>query len=164
MRYQFLLFITLAFSVIAAADDSVSELDAVNAVIDDFHSAAAQGDKARYLGLMTDDSVFLGTDEWERWPKQPEFNDYVDANFKDGAGWTFTPADRAVIFSDSRSIAWFDEVIVSEQYGRFRGTGVLSHEQGLWRIEHYALSFLILNENWEEVSALTRKTQEEKAQ
>jgi hypothetical protein len=164
MRFQFLLYITLTFSVIAAADDTASELDAVNAVIDNFHAAAAQGDKSRYLGLMTDDSVFLGTDEWERWPRQPEFNDYVDANFKDGAGWTFTPAERAVAFSDSSTIAWFDEVVVSEQYGRFRGTGVLSREQGEWHIEHYALSFLILNENWEEVTALTQKTLEEKAQ
>lgn len=48
MRFQFLLYITLMFSVIAAADDTASELDAVNAVIDDFHVAAAQGDKARY--------------------------------------------------------------------------------------------------------------------
>ena len=162
MKFRFLLYIVMAFSVIAVANDTASELDAVNAVIDNFHAAAAQGDKVRYLSLMTDDSVFLGTDEWERWPKQPEFSDYVNAHFKDGAGWTYTPTERAVAFSDSRSIAWFDEVVVSEQYGRFRGTGVLSRELGQWQIEHYALSFLILNENWEEVTALTKKTLEEK--
>ena len=164
MKFQLLLFITITFSLVVAADDTLSELDVVNAVIDDFHLAAAQGDKTRYLGLMTDDSVFLGTDEWERWPLQPEFSDYVNARFKDGSGWTFTAVERTVAFSDSRSIAWFDEIAVSDQYGRFRGTGVLSREQGEWRIEHYALSFLILNENWDEVSALTKKTLEEKAQ
>ena len=164
MRFQFLLYITMTISVIAAADDTASEIDAVNVVIDDFHAAAAQGDKARYLGLMTDDSVFLGTDEWERWPRHPEFSDYVNANFKDGAGWNFTPAERAVAFSDSRSSAWFDGVVFSEQYARLRGTGVLSREKGQWHIEHYALSFLILNENWEEVTALTKKTLEKKAQ
>ena len=115
MRFQFLLYLLIAFSETVAADDTTSELDAVNAVIDDFHLAASQGDKARYLGLMTEDSVFLGTDEWERWPKKPEFSDYVDASFKDGTGWTFTPADRSVAFSDSRNIAWFDEVVVSEK-------------------------------------------------
>jgi hypothetical protein len=162
MKFQLLLCVTMIFSVIATADDTASELDAVNTVIDNFHAAAAQGDKERYLGLMTDDSVYLGTDEWERWPKEPEFSEYVDANFKDGAGWTFTPAERAIAFSDSHTIAWFDEVVVSEQYGRFRGTGVLSREKGKWLIEHYALSFLVLNENWEEVTALTKDTLEMK--
>ena len=55
MKFQLLLFITITFSLVVAADDTLSELDVVNAVIDDFHLAAAQGDKTRYLGLMTDD-------------------------------------------------------------------------------------------------------------
>jgi len=164
MKILRLFLFILMFSVTVAADDTASELEAVNTVIDDFHAAAANGDKARYLGLMTDDAVFLGTDEWERWPKQPEFTDYVYNAFKDGSGWTFTPAERTVAFSDSGNIAWFDEVVVSEQYGRFRGTGVLSLEEGQWQIEHYALSFLVLNENWEEVTALTKKTLQEKEQ
>jgi len=159
-----LFFFTLMFSVTVVADEPVSDLEAVNAVIDGFHMAAAKADKARYLGLMTDDAVFLGTDEWERWPKQPEFTEYVDNAFKDGTGWTFMPDERTVAFSDSGTIAWFDEVVVSEQYGRFRGTGVLILEDGQWRIAHYALSFLILNENWEEVTALTKKTLQEKEQ
>jgi len=40
---------------------------------------------------------------------------------------------------------------------------VLSLEKGEWHIEHYALSFLVLNENWDEVTALTKKTLEKKA-
>jgi hypothetical protein len=53
-------------------------------------------------------------------------------------------------------------VLFSEQNGRFRGTGVLSLQDGEWKIAHYAMSFLILNENWEEVIELTRKTNSEK--
>ena len=40
MKFQFLLYIAMMFSVVAAADDTAPELDAVNAVIDDFHTAA----------------------------------------------------------------------------------------------------------------------------
>ena len=59
--------------------------------------------------------------------------------------------------------AWFDEVLYSEPNGRFRGTGVLVRTNGNWKIAHYAMSFLILNENWTEVIDLTRKTRISKA-
>jgi hypothetical protein len=42
--------------------------------------------------------------------------------------------------------------------GRFRGTGVLTRQSGKWKLEHYVMSFLILNENWDEVIELTRRT------
>lgn len=51
------------------------EVDEIGKVIDDFHDAAAHGDKDRYLGHLSEDAVFMGTDEWERWPKQPDFSD-----------------------------------------------------------------------------------------
>jgi len=58
MRIQILLlYIAMTFSVIAMAGETGSELAAVNAVLNDFHAAAAEGDKARYLGLMTDEAV-----------------------------------------------------------------------------------------------------------
>jgi hypothetical protein len=55
-------------------------------------------------------------------------------------------------------VAWFDEVLFSETNGRIRGTGVLTRQSGQWKLEHYAMSFLIFNENWDEVIELTRKT------
>ena len=66
---------------------------------------------------------------------------------------------RTIRFGARPDIAWFDEVLYSEEHGRFRGTGVLTRNSGQWQLEHYAMSFLILNENWEEVVKLTRKTQ-----
>lgn len=133
-------------------------MHAIGDVIDNFHSAAAHGDKARYLDQLTDDAVFMGTDEWERWQKHPEFVAYVDSRFKDGSGWTYRSVERTISISDSSDIAWFDEVIVSESNGRFRGTGVLSRQDGEWKIAHYTMSFLIFNENWDDVIELTRKT------
>lgn len=121
---------------------------AVAAVLDDFHAAAAEADAARYLGHFAEGGVFLGTDDWERWPL-PVFRDYVAERFASG-GWAYTPATREIAFA--ADVAWFDEIVVSERWGRFRGTGVLRREQGGWKIAHYALSFLVPNERWEEVA------------
>ena len=162
MKFSHLIFLALLFSAAAMADDQDSELEAVNDVLDDFHDAAAKGDKQRYLDHITDDGVFLGTDEWERWPKHPDFVDYVGSRFKDGVGWNYKSVERTVRFSASADIAWFDEVVFSENNGRFRGTGVLAHQDGSWKVAHYAMSFLVLNENWDEVIELTRTTKEKK--
>lgn len=150
----------LLFLVTAAAfaDHHGSDLDAIAAVLDDFHDAAAHGDKDRYLGHMTEEAVFMGTDEWERWPKNPDFVEYVNGRFQDGAGWSYRSDDRKISLSGSGDVAWFDEVVFSEVNGRFRGTGVLVKQDGMWKIAHYAMSFLIYNENWQEVIELTQKT------
>lgn len=161
MRIRHFIFLAILFTGAASADNA--DVSAIDNVIDDFHDAAAHGDKARYLGHMTANGVFMGTDEWERWPKNPEFSEYVDGRFKDGVGWNYKSVERKVTVANSAEIAWFDEVVYSETNGRFRGTGVLVKEAGEWKIAHYAMSFLILNENWEEVIELTGKTLAEKA-
>ena len=138
------------------------EEEAIGQVLDDFHDAAAHGDKDRYLGHMTDDAVFMGTDEWERWPKHSEFVDYVNGRFQGGAGWSYRSVERQISVADSGDVAWFDEVVFSEANGRFRGTGVLVKQAGTWKIAHYAMSFLIFNENWQDVVELTRTTRTEK--
>jgi SnoaL-like protein len=148
-------------AAIAIADEQEADLVAIGIVIDDFHDAAAHGDKVRYLGHLTEDAVFMGTDEWERWPKNPDFTDYVDGRFSDGSGWNYSSAERVIRLSDSAEVAWFDEVIYSAANGRFRGTGVLTRKDGGWKIAHYAMSFLILNENWPEVIELTGKTRDQ---
>ena len=153
IKHSLFLIIILGLSGIAISAD----VDDIGKVLDDFHDAAAHADKDRYLGLMTDDAVFMGTDEWERWPKHPDFTDYVDGRFKNG-GWSYKSVERQIRVADSGDIAWFDEVVFSESNGRFRGTGVLTRQNGTWKIAHYAMSFLVLNENWEEVVELTRKT------
>jgi ketosteroid isomerase-like protein len=162
MKFRHLIFPALLFFAVAATSNNDTELDAINKVLDDFHDAAAHGDQQRYLDHFTEDGVFLGTDEWERWPKHPDFTDYVGSRFKDGVGWNYKSVERAVSISASSDIAWFDEVLFSEQNGRFRGTGVLARQDGRWKVAHYAMSFLILNENWDEVIELTRNTNENK--
>ena len=88
----------------------------------------------------------------------PDFDDYVDGRFKDGTGWNYKSVDRTIRFSNRSDVAWFDEVLYSETNGRIRSTGVLTRQSGQWKLEHYAMSFLIFNENWDEVIELTMKT------
>lgn len=161
MRQLILAILALSLSISAMADDGPT-VDAIAAVIDDFHDAAAHGDGERYLRHLTDDAVFMGTDEWERWPKHPAFEDYVSRRFRDGSGWQYRSVERNVSVSELGNVAWFDEVIFSEANGRFRGTGVLLLQDGEWKIARYAMSFLVFNENWDEVIELSRKTSEQK--
>lgn len=119
---------------------------AITAVLDDFHDAAAKADKDRYLAHFTDDGVFLGTDEWERWPLHPDFTDYVAARFENG-GWSYHSEKKMIAFSKDGSVAWFDETSISNRNGgRFRGSGVLEKVDGTWKIAQYVLSFLVYNE------------------
>ena len=162
MKVQYQIFLAILFSVSAMADNDPIELVAIGEVIDSFHDAAAHGDNERYLKQLTDDAVFIGTDEWERWPKQPDFIDYVGSRFKDGKGWEYRSVERTISISDSADVAWFDEVIDSESNGHFRGTGVLTRQNGHWKIAHYAMSFLIFNENWDDVIQLSKTTRGKK--
>jgi ketosteroid isomerase-like protein len=122
-----------------------SQTTRVNGVLVSWHFAAAHGSYDYYFALMTDDSIFLGTDATERWTKA-EFMEYAKEPFADGEGWTYTPQAFHVDFSDDGRTAWTDEILKNEKYGLLRGTGVLVRENGGWKIAHYSLTFLVPNE------------------
>jgi len=113
-------------------------------VLDDWHLSAARGDRNRYLGHMTLDSVFMGTDGSERWDFAT-FTAYVDRHFKPQEGWTYFPFERHVHFSEGNGTAWFDEKLNSPGYGALRGTGILRREGSTWKIVHYSMTFLVPN-------------------
>ena len=52
-----------------------SDLDAINRVLDSYHLAAANGEWDTFFDLMSEDSVFIGTDARKRWGKS-EFRQY----------------------------------------------------------------------------------------
>ena len=160
IRVAFLL--ATLVSAVACAQTEPAPAEAINRVLDDFHDAAVNGDKVRYLNHLTADAVFMGTDEQERWPKDPDFSRYVEAHFSDGHGWAYRSVERHVKVGDRADVAWFDEVVYSETNGRFRGTGVLLRDSNQWKIAHYALSFLVYNEDWDKVIELTKRTAAEK--
>lgn len=151
-------FATIAILVLVSAAPAVaapSDREAIDRLLDDFHLAAAEADRDRYLGHFAPTGVFLGTDDWERWPLD-EFSTYVDGRFSNGGGWRYEPQERHVMFAEGGRTAWFDEIMVSKRWGRFRGTGVLITVDGGWKIAHYSLTALVPNERFAEVSALNR--------
>ena len=131
----FLLFLTCAAATAAtpAADDA----SGVNAMLDGWHDAAAKADEARYLGAMSPEFVFLGTDAGERWGREA-FEAFSHPYFAKGKAWTFVPHDRHVAFSPAGDVAWFDEKLDSASYGECRGSGVVRRVDGAWKIAHSA--------------------------
>jgi hypothetical protein len=53
MKFRQLLILTLLLPLMAVAEDTGPDFEAVGMVIDDFHDAAAHGDKERYFGHLT---------------------------------------------------------------------------------------------------------------
>ena len=112
---------------------------AVEAVLDEFHSAAAAADEQRYFATLSADMVFLGTAPGERWEGRV-WRDVVHGYFSRGKGWTYEPSERSVTVSDDGLTAWFDETVENVSYGRCRGSGVLRREGDSWRIVQYNLT------------------------
>lgn len=138
-----LLLVVVACSSVLTPAQAQSDADnrAINAVLDEFHEAAAQADWERYFALMSEDGVFLGTDASERWPK-PVFQRYAAQS----SGWVYYPQERHINLTPDGNSAWFDELLESVNYGSSRGTGILIKTPAGWRIAQYHLTFPIPNE------------------
>ncbi|MCH7960963.1 MAG: nuclear transport factor 2 family protein [Planctomycetes bacterium] len=126
-------------------DEAPPDAAEIDAVVDDWHRAAAAADLDGYFGAIAEDGVYLGSDDWERWPRD-EFLAFAKPHFDQGKGWTFLPRDRVVAFSADGRTAWFDEKLDSEHMGLCRGTGVLQRRDGRWKIVHYSLTITIPND------------------
>jgi ketosteroid isomerase-like protein len=128
----------------------------VDAVLDEFHAAAAAGDDARYFATLTEGMVFLGTAPGERW-EGGVWRDFVDSRFSRGKGWEYRPSDRSVVVSPDGGTAWFDETVENVHYGACRGTGVLRREGDEWRIAQYNLTLPVPDELAPELVARIRE-------
>tara|TARA_B100000768_G_C11236193_1_gene357342 strand:- start:347 stop:865 length:519 start_codon:yes stop_codon:yes gene_type:complete len=117
----------------------------INEIVDSWHRAASTADSLTYFDIIaSDQSIFQGTDDNERWTKS-EFKKWSREYFKGDSAWTFTPKKGRNI-SIRGSTAWFDEQLDSDHMGRCRGNGVLIKEGEVWKIAHYTLSLPIPNE------------------
>lgn len=130
-----------------AADERVK---AVEAVLDDWHAAAAAADEDRYFSHFTAGGVFLGTDATERW-RRDEFRKWAHPHFAKGKAWKFKAVRRDVALSPAGDVAWFDEGLATEKLGPCRGSGVLVREEGAWKVAQYNLSVPIPNEIFDPV-------------
>lgn len=117
----------------------------VNAMLDNWHEAAADANFEEYFSYFQgDSSIFMGTDATERWTVA-EFKPWSKPYFDRGSAWSFEPVERHVYFSADGNISWFDEVLATPNLGPARGTGVLVNKAGNWKITHYNLSIPIPN-------------------
>jgi len=138
----------------ARPQDASTRNHAIWTVLDHLHVAASKADFNGYFELYAPNAIFLGTDGKERWTLE-QFKTYTKARFDTGKGWTYTPRDRYIFFSDDGRTAWFDEMLDNEKYGECRGSGVLVYGlDGTWRIAQYNLSKPIPNEKMEQVVAI----------
>ena len=142
----------------SAAQSGMNAKDAmarekINAVLDDWHAAAAAADEARYFKHLTESSVFMGTDATERWTKA-EFQAYAHPFFAKGKAWSFTSVRRSIGLGPGPTTAWFEEDLATPNLGPSRGSGVLILEGKVWRIEQYDLSVPIPNEIFDDVKKL----------
>jgi len=138
--------------VAASASAAVAEKQ-VGALLDAWHAAAAAADEARYFGLLTDDSVFLGTDATERWSK-PEFLAFAHPFFARGKAWSFRATERHVTVDPDGALAWFDEALATPNLGPCRGSGVARREAGGWRVVHYNLAITVPNDRMSDVKRM----------
>lgn len=137
--------------------DVVHETSKIEAILDDFHDAAAKGDQTRYLNIFAEEAMFLGTDESEHWDVRTEFIKYIKKNFKQGKGWVYTSEQKFIYVSKDGQTAWFDEVAVNAKGDRFRGTGAFIKQEGVWKMSHYSLTFLIPNDDFRRVAKIIKK-------
>ena len=121
------------------------EKEQINKVLDKLHKYASEANGKKYFELFNEQAVFHGTDLNERWSID-KFKKYAQNRFDTGTGWTYTSLERNIFINSSNTTAWFDEIVINEKYGKFRGTGVLSKVDGMWKIDQYNLLFPIPND------------------
>lgn len=142
MKYYVLIFLFASF--MSGAED-ITEKQAVSSILDQFHQAATDANADKYLNLLHDDAVFLGTDASERWTKE-QFTTFVQPYFAQGKGWSYVSKQRNVSLLPINNIAFFDELLHNNNYGTCRGTGVLIKTKDGWKISQYNLSLPVPND------------------
>ncbi|MCP9199495.1 nuclear transport factor 2 family protein [Gramella sp. GC03-9] len=126
----------------------------VNKTLGTWHKAAASANFDEYFEQMTEDAVFIGTDATENWNLR-QFKKFAKPYFDSGKAWDFKTLERNVYIHENMGMAWFDELLETHM-GICRGSGVVTKENGKWKIHHYVLSITIPNENVEEVTEMKK--------
>lgn len=149
MKKNLLLLITITVIVNASAQKPSALKIQINKTLNAWHKAAADANYNNYFNILTDDSIFIGTDAAENWNKTA-FQTFAKPYFDKGKAWNFTALERNIYFNKNKTLAWFDELL-STQMKLCRGSGILVKVGKEWKIKHYVLSMTVPNENSDEV-------------
>jgi len=152
MNKLLVIFIMLCAGQLFAQEDDKKE---INELINKWHKAASEADFETYFGILADDGVFIGTDASENW-QNDDFRAFSKPYFERGKAWSFTTIERKIYINKAGNFAWFDELL-DTRMEICRGSGVLSKEDGKWRIKHYVLSITIPNEDVDRISELKKE-------
>ena len=125
--------------------DKEEESFAIHTLMDDWHHAAAVADDETFFGTMSEKGIYLGTDKTERWERD-ELRTWAKKAFERDTAWAFTSNDREIYFSADGRTAWFEELL-DTWMGPCRGSGVLTLNNGEWKLDHYNLAMLIDNDD-----------------
>ncbi len=124
----------------------------LSAFLDDWHRNAGEGNHEAYIGAMTANGVFIGTDAKEYWTTSA-FGDWCKPYFDRKKTWKFTAIQRNIYVGNDSNYAWFDELLDTKM-GVCRGSGVLEKQEGLWKIAQYVLSPTVPNDIMKKVTDL----------
>lgn len=164
MKITFLILLYSCFShPITGIDESLAPAQneqAINAFLDAWHVAAAKADSTGFFGVMSDSSIYIGTDATERWTKQ-EFMQFAMPYFRKGKAWDFKPYDRNIHFSNDGKFVWFSELLTTWM-GVCRGSGILRFDGKEWKIEQYHLSVTVPNDIVQDFISLVDKYESQK--
>ena len=149
-----LLFVCLSIFYVQSSIAQEIEKQDIHQNLEKWHKAASDANFSEYFGLMTNTSIFIGTDPTENWSYE-EFKAFAKPYFDKGKAWSFTTLERNIFISKGNNVAWFDELL-DTQMGICRGSGVVIMEDGMWKIQHYVLSIAIPNDNVKEITALKK--------
>ncbi|PJB54814.1 MAG: hypothetical protein CO098_19665 [Bacteroidetes bacterium CG_4_9_14_3_um_filter_41_19] len=121
-------------------------------LLDSFNNAAASADFEQYFNCFAEEAVFIGTDATEYWTKE-QFMIWAKPYFDQGKAWSFQSMERHIYFNQTGNTAWFDELL-NTQMSLCRGSGVLTKQNNVWKIQQYVLSMTIPNNATKEVVRL----------
>ncbi len=115
----------------------------IHQFIDNWHLAAGKADAGSFFGSISEDGVYIGTADSERWSKK-EFAAFAKPYFDKGTAWDFKPYDRDLRLSPDGQYAWFSELLKTWM-GVCRGSGILVRTPSGWKISQYHLSVTVPN-------------------
>lgn len=141
-------------SVNVNATNADEDKKAVAALLDSLNAAAAKANHSQYFSYFADSAVFAGTDATERWHKA-SFMTWSKPYFDRGKAWNFTAAQRHIYLGKDGHTAWFDELL-NTQMKICRGSGVVTKNNGQWKIEQYILSMTLPNRLVDTIVALKK--------
>ena len=146
----------LGICLLSAGAQAQSDREQINALLDNWHQAAAVAEEETFVGSLTEDGVYIGTDKTERWTRE-EMRAWAKPYFERDTAWAFTPLERKIYFDRKGKVAWFNETL-DTWMGVCRASGVLEdvRREG-WKISHYHLSVTIDNDLIEDFISLVNQ-------